>query len=164
MATWIETSIFIAEKTSRLYILHCKTRTPTLLRPYRFFRFRRTIVIFLWTHGHRAYFPAYQQSDGYLSIPKRGSFMISLQNAEQKNRDGKSHLATMSHILRTYLCIKPKQTSTRMEHEKHNSCTTIRTAKSRFLRTCVQSGQAADNMQATRRRSCCTLRLFVPIG
>ena len=53
---------------------------------------------------------------------------------------------------------------TRREHEKHNTDTAIRTAKSGFLRTCVQFGQAADNMQATRRRSCCVLRLYVPIN
>ena len=89
-------SNFIAEKTGKLNIFHFKIRFRTIFPP----------------HGHRAYFPAFQLSNLYLSIP------------------------------------------TRREHEKHNNNgTTIRTAKS--ARTCVQFGQAADNMQATRRRSCC---------
>ena len=43
--------------------------------------------------------------------------MTSLQYADQKKADGNSHLATTSHTLRTYLCMKPKQTSARREHE-----------------------------------------------
>ena len=87
--------------------------------------------------------------------------MILLQHIDKKNADGNSHLATTSYTLGTYLYIKPKQTWTRKKHEKHNTGTTIRTAKSRFLRTHVKPGQAVDNMQATRRRSWCVLRLSV---
>ena len=54
--------------------------------------------------------------------------MISLQYADQKNADGNSHLAMTSHTFRTYLCIKPKQTSTRRDREKHTTGITIRTA------------------------------------
>ena len=39
-----------------------------------------------------------------------------------------------------YLNTLTKKTSTRREHKKHNTGTTIQTAKSGFLRTCVQSG------------------------
>ena len=96
----------------------------------------------------------------------RASFRISLQHADQKNADENSPPATTSHTLRTYLCIKPKQTSARREHGKHFTGLTIRTAKSRFLDMCAQSSQVADNtgMQATRRRSCCALQLSVPIS
>ena len=91
-------------------------------------------------------------------------FMISFQHEDQTNAGGSSHLAMTLHTLRTYMCIKPKQTSTRREHEKHITGTTIRTAKSGFLRTCVQPSQSADDMQVTRRRSCCVLRLSVLIN
>ena len=91
-------------------------------------------------------------------------FMISLQHADQKNADGNSHLATTSHTLRAYLCVIPKQTWTRRENEKHNTGTTLRTAKDVLLRMCEQSGQATDNMQTTRPRSCYVLRLSVPIN
>ena len=66
--------------------------------------------------------------------------MISLQYADQKNADRNSPLVTTSQTFRSYLCIKPKQTPTGREHGNHNTSTTIRTAKSRFLRSCVQSG------------------------
>ena len=102
------------------------------------------------THGHRAYFPAFQQPNRYPSIPKMGFFYDLSPACRPKNAYGHSHLATRSHTLRTYLCIEPEQTSTRREHEKHNAGTTICTSKSGFLRTCVQLGQAADKMQATQ--------------
>ena len=64
---------------------------------------------------------------------RRGvSFMIPLQHADQKNAHGNSDLATTWHTLRTYLCVKPKQTSTRREHEKNNTSTTIRQSRVGF--------------------------------
>ena len=55
--------------------------------------------------------------------------MISLQHAENKHTDGKSHLATMSHTLCTYLCIKPEETWPRSGLGKGYTDKTIQTAK-----------------------------------
>ena len=90
--------------------------------------------------------------------------MISFRHAGKKNADGNSRLTTTSRTLRTYMCIKPKQTSAKRGHKKDSTGTTIRTAKSGFLRRYVQSDLAADNTQAKRQCSCCVLRLPVPIS
>ena len=143
---------------------HSTIRFRTFILLFNFFSFCWTIVVYLCAHGHRAYFLAFQQCNRCHQYLRWVSFMISLQHADQKNAYGNYHFTTRSHTLRTYLRTEPEQTSTRREHEKHNTGTTIRTAKSGFLCTCVQFGQAPDIMQATRRRSCSLLRLSVPIS
>ena len=142
---------------------HCTVRFRTFLLLLSFFSFFWTIVVYLCAHGHRAYFLAFQQCNRCLSIPKMFLFFFS-PACWPKNAYGNYHLTTRSHTLRTYLRIELEQTSTRREHEKHNTGTTLRTAKNGFLCTCVQFGQAGDIMQVTRRRSCSLLRLSVPIS
>ena len=157
-------SNFIVERTGKLYILHCKIRFRTILPLcttsgfaglLRYF-YEHTVTVLI-SQLISCLTCTYQYRRGV-------SFMISLQHADQKNTDGNSQLATTLHTLRTYLCIKPGKISTKREHEKYNTSTTIRTTKSSFLRTCVQFSQAADKMQGTRRRRCCVLRLSVPIN
>ena len=149
------------EKTTKLCILHCKFASGHFYLCIISSGFAALIVVLLYTHGHRAYFPDFQLFNSYLSLPyRRGvSFIIHipLQHADQKNADeNNSHLATTSHTLRICLCIKPKQTSTRREHEKHITGITIQATKSGFLGTCVQSGLAADNTGMQAQLLCIT--------
>ena len=86
----------------------------------------------------------FSRSNFHQSISKRGLFYdISLfYHADKKNADGNTYLATTSHTLRTYMCIKPKQTLTREgDMIKSNTDTTVRTAKSGFLRTIWPGGR-----------------------
>ena len=105
----------------------------------------------------------------YLSMPK-SSFFNGLSPARRQDtcllrkQSPRHDVASASHYY-LFLVIKPKQTSTRGMKNTKNTGATIRTAKKSFLlRTYVQSGLAADNTQATWRRSCCcccALRLSV---
>ena len=74
-------------KTGKLYMRHCKIHFRTRFYLYLHnFTFCRTFVVILCTHGHRACFPAYQQSNPYLSIPKRGLFDLSAACRPEKCR------------------------------------------------------------------------------
>ena len=65
------------------------------------------------THGHRAYFPAFEQISQRPVNTEKGFILRSLsvdtiQHADKKNACGNIHLTTTSHTLRTYhLFIKP---------------------------------------------------------
>ena len=140
------------EKTTKLCILHCKFASGHYYLCIISSGFAALIVVLLYTHGHRAYFPDFQLFNSYLSLPYRRGVAADQKNADENN----SHLATTSHTLRICLCIKPKQTSTRREHEKHITGITIQATKSGFLGTCVQSGLAADNTGMQAQLLCIT--------
>ena len=119
VAICIKTSILIVAKTGKLYNMrHCKIRFRTLLPLYNFFRFSRTNVFFFYAHTVTVLISQFFSLQTASYQCRRGvSVTISLWHTDQKNADGNSHLATRLHTLRTYLCIKPKQTSTRRKHE-----------------------------------------------
>ena len=133
-------------------IQHAALQNPLYL--YNFYRFCRTVVVFLCTHSHRAYF---------LFQYRGGVSLLSFSSMQTgNNADRNSHLWSRGRIRFALTCASNPNKLRRKGNVK-NTGATVRTAKSGFLSTtCVQSGLAADNMKATRRRSCRALRLSVP--
>ena len=119
-------------------------------------------VAILCTHGHRFHFPVLEHIE-LLPTNSRteAGFFYDLSLSCRQKMLTETVNSPLRRVRFARTCASNRNKCRREGGMKNNSTgSRIRTAKSGWLHTYVQSWLAPDNTQMTRRCSCCVLRLF----